>query len=61
MTRTLREQIDWQALRDRTRESAFARAFFTLAEELSVAPRTGPAHPEAEPAAARARVRVVES
>ena len=58
MTRTLREQIDWQALRDRTRESAFAKAFFTLAEELGIAPA---ADPTATPAAAaRARVRVVE-
>ena len=38
MTRTLREQIDWDSLRARTRESAFAKAFFTLAEELSIAP-----------------------
>src|SRR4051812_1240625 len=42
MTRTLREQIDWQALRERTRESPFAKAFFTLAEELSIAPRAKP-------------------
>jgi hypothetical protein len=60
MTRTLREQIDWQALRDRTQDSAFAKAFFTLAEELSIAPHTGQPHPHAEPATARARVRVVE-
>ena len=58
MTRTLREQIDWQALRDRTRESAFAKAFFTLAEELEIAPPAGPT--AAPAAAARARVRVVE-
>jgi hypothetical protein len=58
MTRTLREQIDWQALRDRTRESAFAKAFFTLAEELGIAPPADARAPQA--AAARARVRVVE-
>ncbi|MEA2442042.1 MAG: hypothetical protein QOH76_3466 [Thermoleophilaceae bacterium] len=58
MTRTLREQIDWQALRDRTRESAFAKAFFTLAEELGIAPPAAAGAPQA--AAARARVRVVE-
>src|SRR3954463_6050346 len=59
MTRTLREQIDWQALRDRTRESPFAKAFFTLAEELSIAPQADTEAPQA--AAARARVRVVEA
>ncbi|MEA2423414.1 MAG: hypothetical protein QOF55_2513 [Thermoleophilaceae bacterium] len=58
MTRTLREQIDWQALRDRTRESPFAKAFFTLAEELRIAPPADATAPQA--AAARARVRVVE-
>jgi hypothetical protein len=57
MTRTLREQIDWHELRSRTRESAFAKAFFVLAEELEIAPpadehaATGPA--------TRPRVRVV--
>jgi hypothetical protein len=60
MTRTLREQIDWQALRDRTRESAFAKAFFTLAEELDIAPAASATEPQAAAAAARARVRVVE-
>jgi hypothetical protein len=58
MTRTLREQIDWDALRGRTRESAFAKAFFTLAEELAIAPPADAGAPQA--AAARARVRVVE-
>jgi hypothetical protein len=58
MTRTLREQIDWQALRGRTRESAFAKAFFTLAEELEIAPPADDSVPQAT--AARARVRVVE-
>jgi hypothetical protein len=65
MTRTLREQVDWRALRERTRESPFAKAFFTLAEELSIAPRAEDSgarpEPEAAPAPqARARVRVVE-
>jgi putative nucleotidyltransferase-like protein len=58
MTRTLREQVDWQALRDRTRDSPFAKGFFTLAEELSIAPRAEPGEPRGAPA--RARVRVVE-
>jgi hypothetical protein len=59
MTRALREQIDWQALRDRTRESPFAKAFFTLAEELQIAPPASEDSPQA--AAVRARVRVVEA
>jgi hypothetical protein len=59
MTRTLREQIDWQALRDRTRESPFAKAFFTLAEELSIAPPAEASVPQTD--AVRARVRVLES
>jgi predicted nucleotidyltransferase len=37
IARALREQIDWQALRDRTRGSAFADAFFALVEGLGVA------------------------
>jgi hypothetical protein len=60
MTRALREQIEWQALRDRTRESAFAKAFFTLAEELEIAtqPDTTLGGPTAP--ASRPRVRVLE-
>jgi hypothetical protein len=34
--RSLREQIDWPSLRARTEGSPFARAFFTLVEELGV-------------------------
>ena len=37
--RSLREQIDWDAVRQRTRDSAYAKAFFTLVEELGIAPR----------------------
>jgi hypothetical protein len=36
LARSLREQIDWVLVRERTAESAFARAFFTLVEELGV-------------------------
>jgi hypothetical protein len=59
MTRTLRERIDWDDLRARTRASPFAKAFFTLAEELEIAPRaeSGAA---AEGTPARARIRVIE-
>jgi hypothetical protein len=60
MTRALREQIDWDDLRARTSASPYAKAFFTLAEELAIAPRAerGAAAPEGLPA--RARVRVIE-
>jgi hypothetical protein len=34
--RSLREQIDWDFVREQTAESPFARAFFTLTEELGI-------------------------
>ena len=36
IARTLREQIDWEDVRERTAESPFARAFFTLVEGLGI-------------------------
>ena len=36
--RSLREQVDWDRLRDRTAHSPYAAAFFTLLEGLGVAP-----------------------
>jgi hypothetical protein len=36
LARTVREQIDWDEVRKRTRESPFAKAFFTLVDELGV-------------------------
>jgi predicted nucleotidyltransferase len=36
VARTLREQIDWRDVRARTADSPYARAFFTLVEELGV-------------------------
>jgi hypothetical protein len=38
ITRSLREQIDWAQLRERTAASPFASAFFTLAEGLEISP-----------------------
>jgi len=38
VARALREQIDWDVLRDRTKDSPYARAFFTLAEGLGLRP-----------------------
>src|SRR3954466_13373703 len=46
MARTLREQIWSDTLRERTSGSPFAKAFFTLAEELSIAPRAASASSE---------------
>lgn len=36
ITRSLREQIDWAGLRERTAASPFAAAFFTLADRLEI-------------------------
>ena len=36
LARALREQIDWAAVRERTEASPFAKAFFTLVEELGI-------------------------
>ncbi len=36
IARALREQIDWAAVRERTKDSPFAKAFFTLVEELGI-------------------------
>jgi predicted nucleotidyltransferase len=36
IARSLREQVDWEFVRDRTRNSPFARAFVTLAEGLQL-------------------------
>jgi predicted nucleotidyltransferase len=38
IARSLREQIDWDVLRERTSGSPFAAAFFVLVEELGIAP-----------------------
>lgn len=36
VARSLREQIDWDDVRERTSESPYARAFFFLAQELKI-------------------------
>jgi Uncharacterised nucleotidyltransferase len=36
IARALREQVDWSSVRERTSESPFAKAFFTLLEELQI-------------------------
>lgn len=45
ITRSLREQIDWAQLRERTASSPFARAFFTLAEGLEIIPSASTVSP----------------
>jgi hypothetical protein len=40
--RAVREQLDWDVVRDRTGDSAFATAFMTLIEELDIVPRAAP-------------------
>jgi hypothetical protein len=52
ISRALREQIDWHAVRERTATSPFARAFFVLLEGLDILPATGQQRPAT-------RVRVV--
>jgi putative nucleotidyltransferase-like protein len=58
ITRALREQIDWPALRRRAAGSPYAKAFITLVEELGIAPSPERAR-EAGPGEAHARVRVI--
>jgi hypothetical protein len=53
IARALREQINWRELRERTRPSPYAEAFFTLVQELGIAPERS--HPE-RPAHPRVRV-----
>jgi putative nucleotidyltransferase-like protein len=53
IARALREQIEWDAVRDRTAGSPFARAFFVLAEGLGILPGSEHEGPH------QARVRVV--
>jgi predicted nucleotidyltransferase len=36
MARAVREQLDWDEVRERTKESPYAKAFFALVEELGV-------------------------
>ncbi|HWF34960.1 MAG TPA: hypothetical protein VG295_06300 [Solirubrobacteraceae bacterium] len=58
IARSLREQIDWPRLRALTAGSPYARAFFTLVQELGVAPG---ASGHGREAAAATSVRVVSS
>ena len=54
IARALREQIDWQAVRARTLDSPFARAFFVLVEGLDIVDASSDPHERPQ-----TRVRVV--
>lgn len=54
IARSVRERIDWDEVRTRTAESPYARAFFTLVEELGIVEA-----PALRPGTRRSRVRVV--
>jgi predicted nucleotidyltransferase len=38
LARSLREQVDWDQVRERTKESPFAKGYFTLLDELEIVP-----------------------
>lgn len=56
IARSVREQIDWPQLRARTADTPYAGAFFTLVEQLGIAPGVSRARPGPV-----SRVRVVPS
>ena len=58
IARALREQIDWDAVRSRTEQSPFARAFFVLLEGLDILPGPGPCGAARTPACASSHRRV---
>jgi predicted nucleotidyltransferase len=38
LARSLREQVDWNEVRERTEDSPFAKGYFTLLDELEIVP-----------------------
>jgi len=36
LARSVREQVDWDEVRERTRDAPFAKAYFTLLDELEI-------------------------
>ena len=56
ISRALREQVDWDEVRDRTVSSPFARAFFVLAEGLDILPGGGPGEDARSERGTRVRV-----
>jgi hypothetical protein len=43
IARAIREQVDWEQARERSSHSPYARAFFTMTEELGIVPSPGDA------------------
>jgi predicted nucleotidyltransferase len=56
MTRAVREQVDWGRVREGTSDSPYARAFFTLVEDLGLIDRAA----QSARVEGRARIRVAE-
>ena len=46
MARAVREQVNWDEVRERTKDSPYAKAFFALVEELGVVSSTNAARPK---------------
>jgi hypothetical protein len=44
IARAVREQVDWRYLRERTKSSPYATAFFVMCEELGIASDSHAAH-----------------
>jgi hypothetical protein len=59
MSRALRERIDWESVRERTAESPYAKAFFTMVEELGISPRPGVQDEGEDARPTQAHVRVI--
>ena len=38
LARSLREQVNWEEVRERTEDSPFAKGYFTLLDELEIVP-----------------------
>ena len=38
LARSLREQVDWDEVRERTASSPFAKGYFTMLDELEIVP-----------------------
>jgi len=57
LARSLREQVDWNEVLERTGESAFGKAYFTLLDELAIVPRPASTTPPAPEASAQAQSR----
>jgi hypothetical protein len=59
MARALREQVDWDAVRARVRQTPYGRAFFTMLEGLDVVP--APEGPDGSAAGGAVEVRRIDA